>query len=493
MTPAPLPTPDEVRATYRQSEDAIAALFERLTGIIRTLEARVQVLEDQVAKHSGNSSKPPSSDGLRKPRAARPRKRGQRRSGGQVGHPGQTLLAVEQPDHLQVHPVSQCAQCHTALAAVSAQAWEKRQVFDLPGVRLEVTEHQAERKACPACGHVTQAPFPPGIDPPVQYGPRVKAQAVYFHHYPFIPLDRTAEVFADLYGHRLSEGTLVAAGAVTALQVAPVVAQIKDYLIHQPGLTHFDETGLRVAGRLQWLHSASTAQVTYYACHPKRGTQAMDAIGILPTLRGRAMHDHWSAYFRDPIRHALCNAHHLRELAFIAEQYRQRWASRLLELLLTIKAAVDKARAQQRAALAPGQLTRFAHQYDALVRQGLRQNRASPSPAPPPRRGRPKQSPPKNLLDRLKAHKADVLAFMYDFDVPFDNNQAERDVRMVKVKQKISGGFRSEPGAQLFCHIRSYISTVRKNGQRVIDALHAAVLGQPYIPPVLQAQPASAG
>ena len=492
MSPTPLPTPDEVRALYRQGEDAVVTWFEGLTTVIRTLEARVQVLEDQVTKHSGNSNKPPSSDGLRKPRAARPRKRGQRRSGGQVGHPGQTLRRVEQPDHLQVHPVSQCAQCHLGLAAVPAQAWETRQVFDVPPVRLEVTEHQAECKTCPACGHVTRAAFPPGVDQPVQYGPRVKAQAVYFHHYHFIPVERTAEVFADLYGHRLSEGTIVAAGAALAPQVAPVVAQIKDYLIHQPGVTHFDETGLRVAGRLQWLHSASTAQVTYYACHPKRGTKAMDAIGILPALRGRAMHDHWSAYFHYSIRHASCNAHHLRELAFIAEQYRQRWATRLLELLLTIKAAVDKARAKSPSALTPHRRADFEQQYDEIVRQGLRQNRAAPSPAPP-RRGRPKQSPPKNLLDRLKAHRAEVLAFMDDFAVPFDNNQAERDVRMVKVKQKIAGGFRSESGAAIFCHIRSYISTVRKNGQRVIDALHAAVLGHPYVPPVLLAQPAVAG
>ena len=492
MTPAPLPTPAEIRATYRQGEDAIVALFERVTEAVRLLEARMQVLEDQAAKHSGNSGKPPSSDGLKKPRAARPRKRGKRASGGQAGHPGQTLTAVAQPDHVQVHRVVRCGHCQATLDPEPAQAWAKRQVFDLPPVRLEVTEHQAEIKACRACGHVTRAEFPVGVEQPVQYGPRVKAQAVYFHHYHFIPLERTADLFADLYGHRVSDGMIVEASATTAHQVAPVVAQIKDHLLHHPGVTHFDETGLRVVGGLHWLHSASTAHLTYYACHPKRGTKAMDAIGLLPALQGIAMHDHWSAYFRYAVRHALCNAHHLRELAFIAEQYRQGWATKLGVLLLDIKAAVDKAR-PKRQTLRPAQQARFEQAYDDLVRQGLRQNRTPKTATPPPRRGRPKQSPPKNLLDRLKTHRAEVLAFMYDFDVPFDNNQAERDVRMVKVKQKIAGGFRSDPGVQVFCQLRSYISTVRKNGHRVIDALHAAVLGQPYVPPILCAQPASAG
>lgn len=492
MTPAPLPTSDEVRAAYRQGEDAVLAVFERVTEVVRLLEARLQALEDQVAKHSRNSGKPPSSDGLKKPRAAQPRKRGKRASGGQAGHPGQTLTAVAEPDHVQVHRVIACGHCRAALDTEPAQARMKRQVFDLPPVQLEVTEHQAEIKACPACGHVTRADFPVGVEQPVQYGPRVKAQAVYFHHYHFIPLERTADLFADLYGHRLSDGLIVEASATTAQHVAPVVARIKAHLLRHPGVTHFDETGLRVTGRLHWLHSASTARLTYYACHPKRGTKAMDALGLLPALQGIALHDHWAAYFRYAIRHALCNAHHLRELAFIAEQYRQRWATKLSRLLLDIKAAVERAR-PKRQTLRPAQQARFEQAYDDLVRQGLRQNRTPKAATPPPRRGRPKQSPPKNLLDRLKTHRAEVLAFMYNFDVPFDNNQAERDVRMVKVKQKISGGFRSEQGVQVFCQIRSYISTARKNGLRVIDALHAAVIGQPCLPPVLQAQPVLAG
>lgn len=493
MNPSPLPTPDEMRALYAQGEEAMVALVERLVALIRTLEMRVQSLEDQVAKNSGNSSKPPASDGLvRPPRPAHDRQRGPRRSGGQVGHAGHTLQAVAWPDHLGPHAVPRCARCQRSLRRVPVTGWEKRQVFEVPPVRVEVTEHRAEIKACPACGQLTRADFPAGVEQAVQYGPRLKAQAVYFHHYHFIPLERTAELFGDLYGHPVSDGLVVEASATTAQQVVPVVSQIKTYLAQHPGVTHFDETGVRVGGRWHWLHSASTADLTYYAWHPKRGTKALDAIGLLPALQGTALHDHWSAYFQYPVAHALCNAQHLRELKFVAEQYHQPWATRFSTLLLDIKAAVAKAR-PQRTSLPPQLVAQFEQRYAQLLRQGRRANPTPPRTPSPKPRGRPKQSPPQNLLDRLHDHQREVLAFMYDFEVPFDNNQAERDLRMTKVKQKISGGFRSQAGAHVFCHLRSYISTVRKNGHSVIDALHAAGLGQPYRPPILCPQPALAG
>jgi transposase len=456
---------------------------QELQQAVAKQAAEIQGLRDQLAKNSRNSGKPPSSDGLKKPRTRNLRRKTGRRSGGQEGHPGHTLEMVEEPDHIEVHKASECPQCAADLQAIEACELERRQVFDVPPVRIEVTEHQAEIKVCPQCGERVKANFLAKVTQPVQYGLRIKAQAAYLNNYQLIPLARTCELLGDFYGHTPAEALILDANTAVVDQIEPSLEATWRQLIASP-VVHFDESGLRVEGNLNWLHVASTEWLTYYTVHPKRGQDGMRAMGILPVLEGRAMHDHWKSYFTfDQCQHALCNAHHLRELQFVVDQYQQSWAKEMIQVLLDIKAAVDAAPLEQ-ISLAPERLTHFEQRYDELISQGLK---ANPPPAhpPPKKRGRKKQSPPKNLLDRLQQFKPQVLAFMYDFRVPFDNNLAERDVRMVKIKQKISGAFRTRTGAETFCAIRSYISTVRKHNLNVIGAIYDALSGNPFIPATL--------
>lgn len=479
-----LPTREEIRAAYDQGVEAVLALFDVQARIIGDLAARNQALEDQLAKSSRNSSKPPSSDGLNKPAPKSRREKSGKPSGGQQGHEGHRLEPVEKADHIERHPVVQCAHCQASLADVAASKIDKRQVFDLPPMRLEVTEHQSEVKTCPHCGTVNAGVFPQGVEQPTQYGPRLRAYMVYLNVGHFLPLERAAEILSELCGQKISDGTVSAADVAMAKIVSPVNEQVRVHLVETEVPVHFDETGARVNGKLEWLHSASTQQATYYAIHPKRGSDAIEAIDILPKRKGWSIHDALPSYFKYPdAKHGLCNAHLVRELVFLIERADQQWAESLLELLLEMKAKVERAKELGQAALSRQQLTIFEQCYDFAVAWGAHDN-------PPPvregnERGRLKQSQARNLLDRLITHKDKVLAFIYDFAVPFDNNLAERDIRMVKVQQKVSGGFRSIDGADVFCQVRSYISTARKNGQSVLDALVQAFRGTPYLPTFL--------
>lgn len=480
MEPLRLPSEEEIGAAYEQGKEAVVTL---LHNSLQQFLIHIQALEDQIAKNSRNSGKPPSSDGLSKPAPKSLRKRHGKKSGGQAGHIGYTLKSVEKPDHVNVHSLEQCHYCSGSLKRVKAIRYEKRQVFDVPRVQIEVTEHQAEIKACPQCGQENRAVFPKSVTQPVQYGSEIKAQMVYFNQYQMLPLERTAEVFGTLYGHTPSEGTIVEATQEVSRQVTEVNSAIRQHMTKKEAVVHFDETGARAEGKLYWLHSASTEKLTSYAIHPRRGYLAMEAIGILPNLQGRAIHDDWMSYFRYSIQHGLCNAHHLRRLKFLEERYPQKWVTAMADLLVAIQEAVKKAQAAARTCLTRKKLAAFEREYDRWVKQGLRLNRPPKRPeGQPSKRGRIKQSLAKNLLDEFKLHKEFVLAFMYDFKVPFDNNQAERDIRMMKVKLKISGCFRSVPGAEIFCQIRSYLSTARKNGQPILEVLRLAFAGSPYLP-----------
>jgi transposase len=504
MVTLELPSRDEIHAAYLQGEEGVVALITQLVSvslavlrqqqeIIEQLNARIQTLEDEKAQNSRNSSKPPASDGLKKPQPKSQRKPSGKKTGGQAGHKGHTLKAVEHPDHVEVYPVRQCVHCQAQLAQVPASGYKARQVLDLPPVRIQVTEHRAEVKRCPQCGQMSTAEFPAAITQPVQYGPEMKAQAVYFNQNHFISLERTAEILADLYGQPMGEATIIAACQEVADQVEPVRAAVKEHLVRTPDPVHFDETGMRVAGKLRWTHVASTGAVTYLAAHDKRGAKALEEIGIFPYRKGKAIHDGYSSYYQFPgVEHGLCNAHHLRELVFVHEQYEQDWAEDLSKLLVEIKETVETAQQQGQQALSQAQMTDLESRYDRLLEAGYRTN-PLPAEPPPKKRGRKKQSKPRNLLDRLRDHKEEALAYMYDFRVPFDNNQAERDLRMVKLKQKVSGCLRTEAGAELFCQIRGYTSTARKSGQSALDALRMALIGSPFYPPGLQSQSVLSG
>ena len=480
---------NEIREQLRQLDkeqliDIILEMreqIEELKAVVKTQSERIQALEDQLAKNSRNSGKPPSSDGLKKKPAPKSlREKGKRKTGGQKGHKGETLKMVSEPHHVAVHPVTICSNCQADLSEVKATGIEKRQVFDVPLIEIEVTEHQAEIKCCSSCGTRIKAPFPAGVSRAVQYGNRLKAQAVYLNSYQLLPLARICELFADFYNHSPSESLILNGNSALAEAIEPTLEAIQAQ-IKKADTVHCDESGMRVEGQLNWLHVLATEQLTYYAVHRKRGQEALRDIGLLAELEGRAIHDGWTSYFKfDNCTHALCNAHHLRELRFIFEQYEQTWASDMFCLLLDIKKEVETTRPELMS-LAPKRLRYYEQHYDKILRQGFKAN-PPPEPPPPQKRGRKKQSKAKNLLDRLQKYKPETLAFMSDFRVPFDNNLAERAVRMIKVKQKISGTFRTRIGAEVFCDIRSYISTVRKQGGTVIQAIHDALLGRPFIP-----------
>jgi transposase len=463
-----------IHALERQVQD--------LTARLDASEQRVRQLEEQVAKDSHNSHKPPSSDGLSKPKPKSLRPPSQRPTGGQPGHPGHTLRMVEKPDRTVRHAVERCAQCGRSLTQQAPDHVERRQVFDLPEPKLEVTEHQGEVKTCP-CGCVNRAAFPPEAVAPVQYGPRVKSVSVYLGEYQLLPFDRLAEIMRDLFAcDSFSEGTLANFKADCSRRLEPVEAAIRDLASAAP-VAGFDETGVRATGSLHWLHTVSTRLLTWYYAHKRRGCEAMDAAGILADYRGCAVHDFWKSYFDYDCDHALCNGHLLRELIFLWEEQSQKWAKAMIDHLLAIKKAVATASATGLTALPPADQERFLKGYERIVQAGYAQNPVPPVHGPK-RRGRRKQSKARNLLDRFRDHPGEILAFMRDFAVPFDNNQSERDLRMMKLRQKISGTFRSFQALVNFCRIRGYVSTARKNDVNALDALQRVFLGNPFVPAV---------
>lgn len=474
MPPFPLPAEHSGANAPGLSCGELRIENELLWRKVEELTAERDRLREEVGQNSRNSSKPPSSD----PQAARElrprRKRSGRRPGKQPGSAGAWLRPVSDPDRIEVHAPEHCEDCGRSLTGKEPEGSEARQVFDLPPqLRLWAIEHRSLHIRCDDCGHLNKGSFPEGVSAPVQYGAGVYALGDYLTDYQLLPFQRTAELFEDVFGASISPGALVRGRQRGQERLGEFSEQVKE-LLRQAPVAQFDETGGRVGGIHQHVHSASTDKLTLYAVHQKRGREAMDAFGILPAFMGVAVHDCWAPYFGYDCTHALCNAHLLRELDAAAEHKGQEWASGMAGLLVEIERSVKRAKGQGRERLTASLAARYHREYDDLVEQGLLAN-------PAPDSGR-KRSKAGNLAQRLHDRKDQALRFMVDFQVPPTNNLAERDLRMVKLQQKISGGWRSPEGADAFLRMRSYISTVRKNRVPVMEALCRLFSGQSWLP-----------
>lgn len=449
-------------------------------GVIAELRARL-------GQNSRNSSKPPSSDGYAKPSVDGKRKqdrslrrRSGRKPGGQDGHEGAHLERVELPDAEVLHEPAACAGCGGGLAGAErvGDGEESRQVFDLPEeIALGVIEHVAVNRCCESCGEITAGRFPQGVGAPVQYGPGIHALGVYLHVFQHLPYDRARQLVLDLTGTELSTGTLKAWVDQAAAGLTEFDERLRQLLCKAP-VVNFDETGARIAGRLGWVHSASTDTLTRYTAHARRGTEAMNDAAVLPDFQGVAVHDGWRAYqsYKAAI-HALCGGHHLRELV-AAEEAGQAWALGMGCLLLDTKTLVEESKANGLQALPETALTELHASYRAVIalgyaeHPGLAENAAL----------KLKRTKAQNLLLRLDCQQPEALRFAHDFQVPFTNNLAEQDIRMVKLQQKISGCWRTDQGAERYLRVRSYISTARKQQQRPLAVLTQLANGQAWLP-----------
>ena len=480
-----VPEQDDPAASCESSETEVEQLRAHnaeLLAAVEQLRQRVLELEARLNKDSHNSNKPPSSDSpfKKKPLPRSQRKPSGRKPGGQKGHPGATRELVDNPDECIILPLSGVCECGRCRAEIAADILpERRQVVELD-IRRKVIEYRTVAGSC-ACGRTQRSAFPETVAAPVQYGPSVSALCVYLTQYQLLPYQRTAELLAQVSGIALSPGSVHRAVEVAGHRLKPIDRAIRDALITVP-VAHADETGMRVGTALHWLHVLSTPALTAYFPHPKRGTEALDAFGLLEHFVGILVHDHWSAYERYHCLNAFCNAHHLRELIALAETIpsQRRWAEDMIAMLCEANTLTAAARLKGLDALPAVQIERLHARYDDILEVAAARN---PARQPPPgsKRG-VAQSPPYNLIKRLREKRDDILRFITDLRVPFDNNQAERDLRMPKLKQKVSGAFRTDTGIELFATIRSYLSTLHKQGADIFQALVLTFQGSPPMP-----------
>jgi transposase len=475
-------------ATCGRQRQEIERMSEERTVLVTANQELVRERDElrrRLGLNSTNSSKPPSSDGLkRRRRTARSPERESRkllgrRPGKQKGAPGHHLAMTERPARVIELLPGFCEKCSGSLTEKAVEAgMERRQVKDLPPPSgLKTTEYRAIKLLCAECGHVTKPAFPKWAAAPVSYGPRLHATANYLAVHQYLPFERMVEYVRDTYGVRISAGTLVAMVKRGGQRVQPAVEEIKRQL-RGAAVASLDETGCHVGGKLKWVHGAATERLTLLGVDDHRGVDGIKSLGVLEEMTGIVIHDAWPAYwnagFEKVSGHGLCNAHHLRELLAVTDFDKQRWSERMTNLLLEMLAHRNAAMETGRTALEPEQVAAFGAAYDRVIREGWREN--------PRRNGKRRRSKAANLLRRLDEHRDEVLRFLHDFAVPFTNNVIEGDLRMTKLHEKISGGWRSMEGARAFLAIRSYLATARKQGQGMLDVLTAAFEGQPWMP-----------
>lgn len=441
--------------------------YDELLELVSTLQSKIKELEEELSKyknpkHSGNSSVAPSQDPFRKTRSQR--RKSNRSKGGQKGHKGSRLSIVDHPDKIITHQIEQCEYCGVDLSEETL-GYQSRQVFDIPEIKIEVTQHRVAKKICSCCGKTSQAKFPKHITRDTQYGNNIKSLCVYLQNYQMLPYSRCAELISDLTGHQISTGSLSNFLRQSYDLLEDYEQNIKSMLL-QNKVLHADETGVNVNGKNHWVHVISNKMMSYFASHPKRGKQAMNDIGVLEHYHGTLIHDRFSSYFSYDCKHGLCNAHILRDLEYVIEKFDANWAKQIKTILLNTKKEKDK-----NPNIKSSYYSKIENEFENLTK-----------PIIDAYDNKYKKTDEQKLAFALQKHKALFLKFLKESEVPFDNNQAERDLRMIKVKQKISGCFRSEIHANIFTRIRGYISTAKKNEVPILKAIKQAFQLNPFLP-----------
>ena len=433
---------------------------------VDSLQAQIDDLTQKLNSNSQNSHKPPSSDGFKRVKVKR--EKSNKKTGGQTGHKGHALQRSNNPDYIVEHPVETCSNCKSNIKDAISLGYKIAQVFEIPLLKVQVTEHRIFEKVCPCCGKICSAHLPEGVAFGLQYGNRLRSFLIYLHHYHYLSSDRISEFFSDVFNHSISEGVVFISEEEAFINLEQFEYAAKE-LLKKEKVLHADETSLRVDNHKEWLHVLSSTNLTQYFIHQKRGKIATDEMGVLPFFKGILVHDHWKPYFQYECEHALCNAHHLRELRAVSEGTNHLWAEEMRNFLEEIKQTKEENNLSN--------IKIFEIRYNSILKKGFKEASQVHERGPPKRKHHPKEI---CLLDRLKKRKKQVLAFMYKAIAPFTNNLAERDIRMMKLKMKVSGCFRKKSGAQIFCRIRGYISTMKKRCVSVLDALEQALRGNAY-------------